>query len=174
MYQPARTRLLTPMRNTDLILDGGSDLTDLIGLAGAVAGLAEEYSFHRVAGTGAGAVVAALVTAGLTDRLERLVLDDSGAPSKALHTWLSAKSGVPARLPDDLFEGSALRVRRTVPLTPGVANAPVLIEAPEVLTRTVYVDIPDTRAHDRGLLFDDGLRAAAYFLCDRENDPARR
>ena len=37
-----------------------------------------------------------------------------------------------------------------------------------MLTRTVYVDIPDAHAHDRGLLFDDGLREPRRtVLCGR-------
>jgi hypothetical protein len=162
------------MRSTDLVLDGGSDVTGLVRLAGAVAGLAEEYAFHRVIGTGAGAVVAALVRAGLADRLEQLLLDDKRIHRETLRLWLSAAAGVPAGPPDDRIERSALRVRLSEPLTSADLHPPTRVEAPEVLARTIYVDSPVRHADDRGVLFDDGLRAAAYFLCERATDPVRR
>lgn len=61
------------MSTSDLVLEGGG--VKGAGLAGAVHVLAEHYDFHRVAGTSAGAIVAALVAAGLGDHLEDLTID---------------------------------------------------------------------------------------------------
>lgn len=61
------------METSDLVLEGGG--VKGAGLAGAVGELGRRYEFHRVAGTSAGAIVAALVAAGLGDRLERLLID---------------------------------------------------------------------------------------------------
>jgi len=58
---------------TDLVLEGGG--VKGAGLAGAVSVLAADYDFHRVAGTSAGAIVAAFVAAGLGDRLEPMMID---------------------------------------------------------------------------------------------------
>jgi len=60
------------MLHTDLVLEGGG--VKGAGLAGAVHRLAQDYSFHRVAGTSAGAIVAAYVAAGLQDRLDELTV----------------------------------------------------------------------------------------------------
>jgi NTE family protein len=61
------------MSTSDLVLEGGG--VKGAGLAGAVSVLNETYDFHRVAGTSAGAIVAAFVAAGLEDRLERMMID---------------------------------------------------------------------------------------------------
>ena len=61
------------MATTDLVLEGGG--VKGAGLAGAVGVLARDHDFHRVAGTSAGAIVAAFVAAGLVDDLERLTID---------------------------------------------------------------------------------------------------
>lgn len=61
------------MSTSDLVLEGGG--VKGAGLAGAVHVLAGHYDFHRVAGTSAGAIVAALLAAGLGDRLEELTID---------------------------------------------------------------------------------------------------
>ena len=61
------------MATSDLVLEGGG--VKGAGLAGAVHVLSERYDFHRIAGTSAGAIVAALVAAGLGDRLETLTID---------------------------------------------------------------------------------------------------
>jgi NTE family protein len=61
------------MTTTDLVLEGGG--VKGAGLAGAVSVLARDHDFHRVAGTSAGAIVAAYVAAGLTDELERLTIE---------------------------------------------------------------------------------------------------
>jgi NTE family protein len=61
------------MLSSDLVLEGGG--VKGAGLAGAVTELGRSYDFHRIAGTSAGAVVAALVAAGLGDRLEELTVD---------------------------------------------------------------------------------------------------
>ena len=60
------------MLQTDLVLEGGG--VKGAGLAGAVQRLAQDYSFHRVAGTSAGAIVAGFVAAGLQDRLDDLTV----------------------------------------------------------------------------------------------------
>ena len=61
------------MATTDLVLEGGG--VKGAGLAGAVDVLSRDHDFHRVAGTSAGAIVAAFVAAGLVDDLERLTID---------------------------------------------------------------------------------------------------
>lgn len=61
------------MSTSDLVLEGGG--VKGAGLAGSVSVLAETYDFHRVAGTSAGAIVAAFVAAGLQDRLETMMID---------------------------------------------------------------------------------------------------
>ncbi|WP_167880538.1 patatin-like phospholipase family protein [Nocardioides guangzhouensis] len=64
----------SPERETaDLVLEGGG--VKGAGLAGAVGVLARDHDFHRVAGTSAGAIVAAFVAAGRTHDLERLTID---------------------------------------------------------------------------------------------------
>lgn len=60
------------MLQTDLVLEGGG--VKGAGLAGAVERLAQDYTFHRVAGTSAGAIVAGFVAAGLEDRLGDLTV----------------------------------------------------------------------------------------------------
>ncbi|PUA83009.1 patatin-like phospholipase family protein [Nocardioides currus] len=77
------------MALSDLVLEGGG--VKGAGLAGAVHVLAGHYDFHRVAGTSAGAIVASLVAAGLSDELEALTIDtdftdflDEGAAGRFL------------------------------------------------------------------------------------------
>ena len=60
------------MLQTDLVLEGGG--VKGAGLAGAVQRLAQDYTFHRVAGTSAGAIVAGFVAAGLERRLDDLTV----------------------------------------------------------------------------------------------------
>ena len=60
------------MDAADLVLEGGG--VKGAGLAGAVATLSENYTFHRVAGTSAGAIVASFVAAGLTSELESIMV----------------------------------------------------------------------------------------------------
>lgn len=60
------------MDTADLVLEGGG--VKGAGLAGAVRALSEQYQFHRVAGTSAGAIVASFVAAGLTDQLESIMV----------------------------------------------------------------------------------------------------
>src|SRR3954451_20713350 len=53
-----------PMATADLVLEGGG--VKGIGLVGAISVLEEHgYEFHRIAGTSAGAIVGALVAAGI-------------------------------------------------------------------------------------------------------------
>jgi NTE family protein len=61
------------MQTADLVLEGGG--VKGAGLAGAVHALSHEYSFGRVAGTSAGAIVAAFVGAGLAERLPQIMVD---------------------------------------------------------------------------------------------------
>jgi len=62
-----------PSLTSDLVLEGGG--VKGAGLAGSVSVLAETYDFHRVAGTSAGAIVAAFVAVGLQDKLESMLVD---------------------------------------------------------------------------------------------------
>jgi NTE family protein len=59
------------VNTADLVLEGGG--VKGAGLAGAIGVLSEQYQFSRVAGTSAGAIVASLVAAGLTDDLEEIM-----------------------------------------------------------------------------------------------------
>lgn len=61
----------------DLVLEGGG--VKGAGLAGAVTALREQYEFHRVAGTSAGAIVASFVAAGLTDQLQSVMVNTNFA-----------------------------------------------------------------------------------------------
>jgi NTE family protein len=60
------------MQTADLVLEGGG--VKGAGLAGAVGVLSRDYTFNRVAGTSAGAIVASFIAAGLTDRLEEMMV----------------------------------------------------------------------------------------------------
>jgi len=60
------------MLQTDLVLEGGG--VKGAGLGGACQRLAQDYAFHRVAGTSAGAIVAGFVAAGLESRLGDLTV----------------------------------------------------------------------------------------------------
>src|SRR5262245_58731179 len=57
----------------DLVLEGGG--VKGAALAGAVAALSQKYTFHRVAGTSAGAIVASFIAADLTEELESIMVD---------------------------------------------------------------------------------------------------
>ncbi len=61
------------MQTADLVLEGGG--VKGAGLAGAVGVLGRNYTFGRVAGTSAGAIVASFIAAGLTDRLEQIMVE---------------------------------------------------------------------------------------------------
>lgn len=77
------------MHEADLVLEGGG--VKGAGLAGAVHELRVPYRFHRIAGTSAGAIVAALVAAGLEERLEDLTVETDFASfldHGALGSWL--------------------------------------------------------------------------------------
>lgn len=65
------------METADLVLEGGG--VKGAGLAGAVGVLGEKYAFGRVAGTSAGAIVASFIAAGLTDELERIMVETNFA-----------------------------------------------------------------------------------------------
>ena len=60
------------MLNTDLVLEGGG--VKGAALAGAVHRLAQDYTFHRIAGTSVGAIVAGFAAAGLESRLDELTV----------------------------------------------------------------------------------------------------
>ena len=95
---------------TDLVLEGGG--VKGAGLAGAVSVLGESYEFHRVAGTSAGAIVAAFVASGLQSRLERMMIDtdfgeflDPGAIGRLLGPL---GSGLDVLLREGLYRGRVL------------------------------------------------------------------
>ena len=99
------------MLQTDLVLEGGG--VKGAGLAGAVHRLAQDYTFHRVAGTSAGAIVAAFVAAGLQDRLDELTVTtdlagflDEGRASRLLGRLGNALDLV---FHEGIYRGQALR-----------------------------------------------------------------
>lgn len=61
------------MNTADLVLEGGG--VKGAGLAGAVTELGRTFTFHRIAGTSAGAIVASFVAAGLLSELESTMID---------------------------------------------------------------------------------------------------
>src|SRR3954470_7035986 len=65
------------MQTADLVLEGGG--VKGAGLAGAVGVLGQRYTFGRVAGTSAGAIVASFVAAGLTEQLEQIMVETNFA-----------------------------------------------------------------------------------------------
>jgi NTE family protein len=98
------------MPTSDLVLEGGG--VKGAGLAGAVRVLAEHYDFHRVAGTSAGAIVAALVAAGRGDELEALTIDtdfadflDEGTCGRFLGTL---GNGIDMLAREGIYRGRAL------------------------------------------------------------------
>jgi NTE family protein len=95
---------------TDLVLEGGG--VKGAGLAGAVAGVMEEYDVHRVAGTSAGAIVAAFVASGLGARLEEMMIDtdfgeflDTGLGGRWLG-WLG--NGLDLMMHEGIYRGEVL------------------------------------------------------------------
>lgn len=106
------------MSTSDLVLEGGG--VKGAGLAGAVSVLSESFDFHRVAGTSAGAIVAAFVAAGLEDRLERMMIDtdfadflDEGAGGRLLGTL---GNGLDVMLREGIYRGRVLHrwIRETL------------------------------------------------------------
>jgi NTE family protein len=98
------------MAMADLVLEGGG--VKGAGLAGAVSVLNETYDFHRVAGTSAGAIVAAFAAAGLEDRLERMLIDtdfaeflDAGAAGRLLGPL---GSGLDVMLREGIYRGRVM------------------------------------------------------------------
>ena len=98
------------MATTDLVLEGGG--VKGAGLAGAVSVLARGHDFHRVAGTSAGAIVAAFVAAGMTDELERLTIDtdfadflDEGVVGRFLGPL---GNGIDVMLGEGIYRGQVL------------------------------------------------------------------
>jgi NTE family protein len=98
------------MVTSDLVLEGGG--VKGAGLAGSVSVLARTYDFHRVAGTSAGAIVAAFVAAGLQDRLESMMIDtdfsdflDPGAAGRLLGPL---GSGLDVMLREGIYRGRVL------------------------------------------------------------------
>lgn len=65
------------MADADLVLEGGGVKgTGLVGAVSALAGYEDGYVFHRVAGTSAGAIVAAMLAAGLSvGELTQIMID---------------------------------------------------------------------------------------------------
>jgi len=65
------------MADADLVLEGGGVKgTGLVGAVSALADYKDSYTLHRIAGTSAGAIVAALLAAGFTvDELRQVMMD---------------------------------------------------------------------------------------------------
>ena len=97
-------------RVSDLVLEGGG--VKGAGLAGALSVLSRHYTFHRVAGTSAGAIVAALVAAGLEDRLDELTVETDFAEfldPGVCGRWLGVLgSGIDMLVHEGLYRGQAL------------------------------------------------------------------
>ncbi|MGD9959940.1 patatin-like phospholipase family protein [Nocardioides sp.] len=95
---------------SDLVLEGGG--VKGAGLAGAVSVLARDYDFHRVAGTSAGAIVAAFVAAGLQDRLESMLVDTDFSgfldPGAAGRLFGPLGSGLDVMLREGIYRGRVL------------------------------------------------------------------
>ena len=65
------------MADADLVLEGGGVKgTGLVGAITALASAAEPYTFHRVAGTSAGAIVASMLAAGYTAAEMNTIMTD--------------------------------------------------------------------------------------------------
>lgn len=65
------------MRDADLVLEGGGVKgSGLVGAITALASDADPYSFHRVAGTSAGAIVASLLAAGMSAEAIKTTMDE--------------------------------------------------------------------------------------------------
>ncbi len=97
-------------QTSDLVLEGGG--VKGAGLAGAVGVLGRHYDFHRVAGTSAGAIVAAFVAAGLEDRLASMLVDtdfaeflDAGTAGRFLGAF---GSGLDVLLREGIYRGRVL------------------------------------------------------------------
>lgn len=88
------------MTVADLVLEGGG--AKLPGLVGTISELSEQgWSFHRIAGTSAGAIVGALITAGIpVDEVRDTVLDkdfsdfEDLSPAFRLVPWLGKANGL--------------------------------------------------------------------------------
>lgn len=98
------------MQTADLVLEGGG--VKGAGLAGAVHRLGQDYTFHRIAGTSAGAIVAGLVAAGLDDRLDDVMVEtdftsflDRGFGGRVLGPL---GQGMDVMLNEGLYKGQAL------------------------------------------------------------------
>ncbi|MEZ5193241.1 MAG: patatin-like phospholipase family protein [Nocardioides sp.] len=94
----------------DLVLEGGG--VKGAGLAGAMTTLLGRYNAHRVAGTSAGAIVAALAAAGLGGRLEQLTVETDFSAfldHGALGSWLGpVGQGLDVLLREGLYRGEVL------------------------------------------------------------------
>lgn len=65
------------MANADLVLEGGGVKgSALVGAVAALTSLQDPYSFHRIAGTSAGAIVAGLLASGVTVDRIKSIMDD--------------------------------------------------------------------------------------------------
>lgn len=65
------------MAHADLVLEGGGVKgTALVGAVAALAGFADPYTFHRIAGTSAGAIVAGLLASGRSPANVKAVMDE--------------------------------------------------------------------------------------------------
>ncbi|MFQ4148177.1 patatin-like phospholipase family protein [Arthrobacter sp. LAPM80] len=64
------------MADTDLVLEGGGVKgSSLVGAVTALAGHSDPYTFHRIAGTSAGAIVAAFLASGMSPAQVKNVMD---------------------------------------------------------------------------------------------------
>ncbi len=102
------------MADADIVLEGGGVKgTGLVGAITALSKAVEPYTFHRVAGTSAGAIVASLVAAGYTtDELNTIMTDLDFSQFEDEHGLLDhlgvLGEGLGLLVHEGLFEGKFL------------------------------------------------------------------
>ncbi|HZC73100.1 MAG TPA: patatin-like phospholipase family protein [Jatrophihabitans sp.] len=98
------------MQTADLVLEGGG--VKGAGLAGAVEVLGRHYTFGRVAGTSAGAIVASFIAAGLTEQLEKIMVDTNFADfldeGSVLGHLGKLGEGIEVLLHEGIYKGNSL------------------------------------------------------------------
>src|SRR3954453_10284956 len=164
------------MQTADLVLEGGG--VKGAGLAGAVGVLGQRYTFGRVAGTSAGAIVASFIAAGLTEQLEHTdggmlsnfpveLFDDNDNPT------FGVKLSAHLTLPEEGWHSTddPLSLGKALISTMMSAHDQLHIDRDSICARTVFVDTTGVSSTNFRLsgaekrrLFDNGASAAREFL----------